>query len=356
MIFEDQLLFFFSAIGAFNGFFLSVYFAFFVEEKSRKTYFLSALLLMISVRITKSSFLYFYSGIHETFIHVGLTACSLIGPFLYLYIKENVRPKKDSYSWVVHVLPYLAAMMIICTLYPYKENRSLWFLRHNWWSFGNILYTQWLVYVVLAGFLLRNTLSKLFRKEEKWTSQEIWLINIFLAVAIVWLAYRTVRYTSYIVGALSFSFVFYISFLLWLFRRKKLAIFSNESVKYGNKKISKESASAIANQLKQVLEEEEIYRNPALKLPDLADGIGLTSHYLSQYLNDNLGQNFTNFINTYRVSAAEKMLRTNDQLTLEAIGQECGFNSNSSFYSAFKKIKGLTPGQYKKGLDDDVLR
>lgn len=350
MIFEDQLLFFFSAIGAFNGFFLSVYFAFFVEEKSRKTYFLSALLLMISVRITKSSFLYFYSGIYEVFIHVGLTACALIGPFLYLYIKENVRPKQHSYTWVFHVLPYLLAMIIICTLYPYKDNRSLWFLQYKWWSFGNILYTQWLIYVVLAGFLLRDTFRKVFKKEEKLSSQEIWLLNIFLAVAIVWLAYRTVRYTSYIVGALSFSFVFYISFLLWLFRRKKLPIFSNQAIKYANKKISQERARSIASQLEQVLEQEEIYRNPALKLPDLADALEVSPHYLSQYLNDNLGQNFTNFINTYRVKAAEKMLLNSPHLTLEAIGKECGFNSNSSFYSAFKKIKGLTPGQYKKEL------
>lgn len=350
MIFEDQLLFFFSAIGAFNGFFLSAYFAFFIEEKSKKTYFLSALLLMMSVRITKSSFLYFYNGIYEIFIHVGLTACALIGPFLYLYIKENIRPHSKPYSWLLHVLPYLITMTIICTFFPYKDNRSLWFLHTNWFSFGNILYTQWLLYIIFAGYLLRNSLSKLFNKKEQLGSQEIWLINILLAVAIVWLAYRTVRYTSYIVGALSFSFVFYVSFLLWLFRRKKLPIFSNKSVKYANKKISNERAQSIADQLKNTLEEKEIYRNAALKLPDLAEAINVTPHYLSQYLNDNLGQSFTNFINTYRVRAAEEMLLHNDQLTLEAIGKECGFNSNSSFYTAFKKIKGLTPGQYKKQL------
>ncbi len=101
-------------------------------------------------------------------------------------------------------------------------------------------------------------------------------------------------------------------------------------------------------------QEQAPYKNPDLKLPEVAEAIGVAPHYLSQYLHDNLGQSFTTFINAYRIGAAERMLQTNDQLTLETIGHECGFNSNSSFYSAFKKEKGLTPGQYKKQLPSEL--
>ena len=67
---EESLLFFFSAIGAFNGFFLSAYFAFFVKHKSAANYFLSALLLMVSIRVTKSVFLVFYPDISSLFVQL----------------------------------------------------------------------------------------------------------------------------------------------------------------------------------------------------------------------------------------------------------------------------------------------
>jgi len=59
---------------------------------------------------------------------------------------------------------------------------------------------------------------------------------------------------------------------------------------------------------------------------------------------------FSNYINTHRVKTATQLIQTNTLLTLEAIGNECGFKSNSSFYIAFKKNQGMTPSQFKKSL------
>ena len=73
-------------------------------------------------------------------------------------------------------------------------------------------------------------------------------------------------------------------------------------------------------------------------------------HTLSQYLNDSMGKSFSNFVNGYRVASAIEMLRSNKVLTIEGIGNECGFKSNTSFYTAFKKHKGMTPAQFKKSL------
>ncbi|GMN10664.1 hypothetical protein MTsPCn9_23610 [Croceitalea sp. MTPC9] len=98
------------------------------------------------------------------------------------------------------------------------------------------------------------------------------------------------------------------------------------------------------------MNDKELYKNPDLKLSDVAKEINISPHFLSQFLNDNLGKGFSLFLNEYRIEAAEKMLWSNQHLTLEAIGQECGFKSNSTFYSAFKKIKGLTPAKFKRQL------
>lgn len=347
----SQILFFFSALGAFNGLFLSLYFAFFIKNKNRTTYFLAALLFVISVRVTKSVFLTFYPGTSSAFVHVGLTACFLIGPFLYLYTRVTTKPEKvGAWFWLIHVVPIIIFMIIIGYYYPYRQ------YSHLWWRmpprvFGTILLAQWTAYVLAAVYQIRGTLKKLFLRSEKLNTLDFWLLNIVAGGVLIWLAYNTTQYTSYIVGALSFSFTFYITIIIWFLKRRKEALsFLSMPVKYGNRKISAEKVDSIKEKLTTLFEQDEIYTNPNLKLLDVANALDIPSHSLSQYLNDNVGMSFSSFINEYRIVAAEKMLRSNDVLTLAAIGNECGFRSNSSFYAAFKKIKGVTPAQYKKSL------
>ncbi|MBC9798073.1 AraC family transcriptional regulator [Sinomicrobium weinanense] len=342
---EHQLLFFFSAIGAFNGLFLSIYFAFFVKHRNRANYFLSALMLVLSIRIIKSVFLFFYPFISELFIHIGLSACALIGPFLYLYVKNTTTRKnyRNRY-WLYHIVPTVLVMVIIEYLYPYRQHRGFW----NFFGF-NFLYTQWIVYVILSGIVIKSAFATLVKKGKKMTDEEIWLISLVAGVAIIWAAYRTTEYTSYIVGALSFSFVFYLILLLWFFKRRKTTpFFFAEQTKYANKKIETGEATEILSRLNILFEQKESYKNPNLKLADVADQLDMPSHHLSQCLNDNLGRGFSAFINEYRVKEAEKMLATDHHLTVEAIGYECGFSSKSTFYSAFKNLKGTTPAKYKK--------
>ncbi|MDT7831768.1 helix-turn-helix domain-containing protein [Flavobacteriaceae bacterium S356] len=348
---NTQILFFFSALGAFNGLFLSLYFAFFVKNKSRATYFLAGLLFVISVRVTKSVFLTFYPGTSSTFVHIGLTACFLIGPFLYIYTRVTTRPEKmGKWIWLIHIIPIVIFMIIIGYYYPYRQ------YSHLWWRlppriFGTILLIQWTAYVVAAIYQIRGTLKKLFSKTEKLSTLDFWLLNIVAGGFLIWLAYNTTMYTSYIVGALSFSFTFYITVIIWFLKRRKEALsFLSLPTKYGNRKISDDKVHSMKESLAVLFEQEAIYVNPDLKLLDVANALEVPSHSLSQYLNDNVGMSFSNFINQYRIAAAEEMLKSNNVLTLAAIGNECGFRSNSSFYAAFKKIKGVTPAQYKKSL------
>ena len=67
-------------------------------------------------------------------------------------------------------------------------------------------------------------------------------------------------------------------------------------------------------------------------------------------MNTYAGSNFSDYINSYRVEEAKKLLAdtTFDNYTIVAVGLECGFNSKSTFYNAFKKFTGVTPTVYKK--------
>ena len=348
MALDNQLLFFFSALGAFNGLFLSAYFAFFIKNRNRGTYFLAGLLFVVSVRVTKSVFLTFYDGISTHFIQVGLSACLLIGPFLYLYIREAMQPeKRSSYGWLFHILPVIILMTILGYYFPYSEHSYLW-QRSAQGYLSWLMFTQWIIYIILAFILIKPILLKLSSKTEKLISKEIWMATVVIGVFIIWLAYFTSRYTSYIVGALSFSFVLYLSILFWILKRRKTSLFFEEHQKYASKKITSVEANDIEKKLSIIMETEALYKNPDIKLKDLADKLDVSSHFLSQLLNDNLGESFNQYINVLRIEESKDLIKNNNQFTLEAIGLEAGFSSKSSFYSTFKKVTGVTPAAYKK--------
>ncbi|MBL7757174.1 MAG: AraC family transcriptional regulator, partial [Chitinophagaceae bacterium] len=63
---------------------------------------------------------------------------------------------------------------------------------------------------------------------------------------------------------------------------------------------------------------------------------------------------FTLFVNEYRIDAACRMLSQPTNFTIEAVGDEVGFNSKSTFFAAFKKIKGLTPNAYIRQTTPDL--
>ena len=100
--------------------------------------------------------------------------------------------------------------------------------------------------------------------------------------------------------------------------------------------------------------EKELFKNPNLKVSDLARAINVSGHQLSQVLNDNIQKNFTLFVNEYRINEACNILSQQKNMTIEAIGNEVGFNSKSTFFATFKKIKCTTPSAYQQSFAPDL--
>lgn len=338
-----ELLFFFSALGAFNGVVLSLYFLFFAKPKHISNQFLGAFLLMISIRTGKSVFFYFNPFLSYHFLQFGLTACFFIGPFLYFYIKSIIKPESNlKKEWIVHIILLLIIAIIIGFLYPFKTNVDLWRP-----YFIKTIYYSWLGYTLLAGYQLRTTIKKMFSSNSKIESLDIWMLSIYVGNLLVWFSYNFSRFTSYITGALTFTFLFYLVVLFLIFNKKKRSVLFNNTQKYSDKKIDDDAASKLINRLKGIMETEELYKNANLKSSEVAKKIQLTTHQFSQLLNDNLHKNFAAFINEYRIDAAKKILEEKNNFTLEAIAYECGFNSKSTFYTHFKKMEGKTPAQFR---------
>ena len=344
---NQQILFFFSALGAFNGLLLSVYFFFFHRPKKLSNYFLGLLIFALSIRIGKSVMFFFNPDLPKWILQIGLTACFFIGPALFFYLKSEVNNEKKINNLGKITFAFLStAILTAGFLYPYPTYPEIW----NQY-YVKCIYWEWLIFMILSLFILRNQMKHLFFQASKISTKERWWIGIYFCNVLIFLAFFTASHATYILGALIFSFSIYLIAMVFLFYRKKKV---NESMiikpKYSRKKIDTEAASELRSKLEKLMVEDKIYINSSLKLNTLASKLNISGHQLSQFLNDNLGKSFSSFVNEYRIQAASKLLTTENQFSLEGIGREVGFSSKSTFFATFKKMKGMTPSQFKNQL------
>ena len=96
--------------------------------------------------------------------------------------------------------------------------------------------------------------------------------------------------------------------------------------------------------------EEEFYLRDDASLGTLAETLKVTTHHLSQVLNESMNISFQDLIARYRIRHACRILRdeANDQLKIEGVAAKVGYNSKSAFNTAFKRRTGLTPTEYRE--------
>ena len=104
------------------------------------------------------------------------------------------------------------------------------------------------------------------------------------------------------------------------------------------------------DKVKNHIIENKLYLDPLLSMDVLADELRMSKSYMSKLINSYSDYNFSDFVNLLRVEQAKKFL-SNDEFsnyTIVAIGLECGFNSKSTFYSAFKKFTSESPSTFRE--------
>ncbi|GAB5399556.1 MAG: hypothetical protein Aureis2KO_11410 [Aureisphaera sp.] len=341
---DSSILFFFSALGVFNGFLLSIYLLFFRKKNRLSNYFLGLLVLMLSIRIGKSVYMVFNQDRVLLYLQIGLSACFLIGVMLYYYIKSQLEStKKVPFSWKLHIGILVGFIVTVGIIYPYEEYPELW----RSYS-ARFIYFVWGVYLLLSGYMLRSSIVKVFKRRQTFTTQELWLLTILVSNLLIFIAYNIGRFRWYITGAITFSVALYGTLFFLLLKKNRSILFQDPPTKYGSKKIDISEANTIIGQLEEAMKQKELFTHPDIKLKDVAEEVQISPHKLSQLLNDNIGKSFNQYINEYRVQKAKQLMQQENRYTLEAIGFEAGFSSKSSFYSTFKRITGMTPSEFKQ--------
>ncbi|GAB5454788.1 MAG: AraC family transcriptional regulator [Henriciella sp.] len=93
---------------------------------------------------------------------------------------------------------------------------------------------------------------------------------------------------------------------------------------------------------------EQPYLDPDLTLAELSDQVAMIPREVSELLNQSLGLHFFDFINGHRIDYAKELLLTEPSQSILDILLASGFNSKSSFNTAFKKQVGMTPSAFRK--------
>ncbi|MCE7060310.1 AraC family transcriptional regulator [Dyadobacter sp. CY343] len=350
-----ELLFFFSALGAFNGLALGLYFFFFTKKKYLVNYLLGALVFALSLRIGKSVFLYFDGKLPKIYLQIGLSACFFIGPFLYGFVSSAVKPvEKMPRRWSAGLLFLLALILVIDIGWPYSANPALW---KTYIIRG--IYFQWFVFIVAAGFVARDILQKLSARSYQMKASEVWIAVIYMANVLIFFLYFSsmidAPYAPYISGSIAFSLVLYLIVAIILYRNRTDELFLIQAARPVARKLSESDTRLWLAKLDKLMREQSVYTNADLKLGDLSKEIQISAHQLSQLLNDELGKNFTTYVNEFRIEEACRILSSDYRFTLETVGYEVGFNSKSTFFVAFKKFKGVTPAVFQQQQTQTAL-
>lgn len=329
---SKYLLFFFAMLGAFHGLCLAALLWWRAEGKPAQRR-LALLILMISVRTGKSVVFHFWPGIPEIVLQIGLTACFLIGPCLLFLVRSS---RHDAGGpgrvdrW--HLAGLLTVVAVVGVVWPYADRAELWRT-----VITPAITASWLAYLLLASAQLY-----LQRRPPERRSDPL-LLGAAAGSWIIWIAYVTCGYTSYIVGALSFTVVLAASLpIYWRLRTGRAAI-----EPYQDRRIPAAEAAAQLQALAELMARERLHLDPGLTLPRLARRLAMPATRLSQLLNDNNETSFKQYLAHLRVAEAKLLLRQTPAKPLEAVAEASGFLSMSTFHSAFKKLEGVTPAVFR---------
>ncbi|WP_024770227.1 helix-turn-helix domain-containing protein [Aquimarina macrocephali] len=290
---------------------------------------------------------------------IGYPLLFLVGPCFYLFVKSygdsSFRLKKrDS----IHLLPFLMMLILLFPRYlgSSEEKQEIIQYYYDILPDGAVAFSDWLqasLHLILLLFYALATLVMMYKKDKKNSI----LLKRFGVLLMILAFTEIVLQTGFLLTGASaitaeiiLSGLMSITILLlgyWIVDIKQILPVL-EGKKYKTSPLSEMRSLEIQQQIQTFFENEDWYLISNFKIADLSKTIDVPSHHISQVLSEKMSSNFYEIINHHRIKKAKKMLQSGalQKISVQAIGEECGFSSKTSFYRAFKKVTSMTPTEY----------
>ncbi len=297
----------------------------------------------------------------------------LFNPAFYLYVTSLTDKKfKLRYIQLLHLLPFLFFEL---GAYVIKETISLNLFLHSDTTlgfrvaFGIATFVSWAVYNSISLVKVvqhRKNLENEFSTIES-NIRLSWLLFIIIF-------YNTYCIVAFIIGAttifqgsnpllphiFNYSALLFLVYTLGFYGIWQKPIYPKTAtdgvtIRYKNSVLGSRKKKEIKNKIIQYFENAKPYLQSELSMDILSTELDVPKHQLTEVLNTEIGRNFFQFVNNYRVEAVKAMLADKkNKYSIEAIGYECGFSSKSSFFTVFKNLTGQTPLEYKNSLSTHI--
>lgn len=327
-------------------------------------------------------FMDWYDTFQNTKINYWLIAFEFsVGPLLYLYVKSvTTSAFKFVKSHIYHFIPQIIYITYKLWLFIYDacqsgfadtqngvmmESIDMQYVSPFYSLFINVQMILYLAFTVQLFIKYRSKIkqfySNTFKLELNW-------LGSFLAIYILLFIYSILQ-TVINISIFEMSWIqrwwfhfasclaiIYIGVKGYYTKMDKLTDveFNNVTSMPPSTKVNDgvQSFEKEIEKLYEFIGKEKPHLNPEMSLKLMANSFNYSSAQLSELINNGLGVNFNDFINTYRVEEIKRSLQNGDHksLSLVAIAFDCGFNSKATFNRVFKKLVGLSPTEYLKSI------
>ena len=292
----------------------------------------------------------------------------LYGPLFYFYIRRLMGAEKlEGWRLWLHFIP--AALHFAILGFYLFETRAEYLQRLRTGNLIELPYIVWAslahiaFYLCRAYVLYRINLRKEAR-QQRFLFGRGYLDTFFVLASACWLAWLyavlsenfselpKISFFSYNVAWVALSFT---SFILAYFAMSQPEVFKKDPAegRYEGSTLTVRQLDRLEKELAELMANARPYLDPQLSRQQLAEQLGLPPKDLSRLVNERFRQNFFDFVNSYRVAEFQRLAgkKENQRLTLLAIAFEAGFNSKTTFNTAFKKRTGMTPAEYKRRME-----
>ena len=330
---------------------LSVFLITVKSSKKLSNYLFAAFLLVTAIDLVGL----FILEISDTTLNsLKISSVLLQMPLYYLYVQSvcyfNFKLERKH---LLHALPFLGIFIFFLALTVSEKSYS---------NFDIISKVQYYIYIIAVFFTLSH-FKKLYQENYATNHQNTykWLFQITILFLIgncfvLIRSFISLENNSNLLANINLLISVFALFVICWFVLKAmyqpklfLGVDKNLTTLTAVKKLNSETEQNL-QLLSNYMNLEKPYLDPELSLQKLAIGIEFPEKQISQLINKHIGKHFFDYVNEYRIKDAKVLLKEQTDFTVLEILYEVGFNSKSSFYTAFKKETHQTPTAYRKSI------
>ncbi|TWO34766.1 helix-turn-helix transcriptional regulator [Seonamhaeicola sediminis] len=357
-----------------QGFLLAMVYIFSKKYKSFSNFFLGMFLLSLLFEAFTTVLPFDNIGNYSIGGYFTLPEVKLFIPLFFMhYVLEKIGGS-SKYRTFLRV-NYILAILISCVtlynlfLFVFKSIGISDLLEFTTLDRIHLALQSYAFVIVIVAFtisvketllyrtLVRNEYSDFKMLQIKWLWQ---LIFMLLPAIILWgieLAHilfigNSVNNIVMMTWVFVAIFLYFLSFKAFrhpdLFDKLPESILSHKSDS-DTKSIGHHCNKNQSEKIQAFMSENQSYLSQDLTLYQFSEALNMSPRLISTCLNNNIGFNFNEWVNSFRVDKAIELIKadTKNILSIEGIGHDSGFKSRSAMYAAFKKKVGCSPGYYR---------